>query len=180
MKTGRGFTLVELLIAIALLALIAAIGYRGLGSLLEAEAHVAAETRRWGDLAAVMAQIGQDLSLALERPEGGAAGELVIMRLGDEDGVASHSGPRRVGYRVREGRLEYLAWPAPGSAAMAVPAVTTLLPDVHALELRALAADGSWGPLQASTGQRLALPRAVEAQLALASGARVTRLFVLP
>jgi hypothetical protein len=61
-----------------------------------------------------------------------------------------------------------------------VPAVTPLLPDVNALELRALAADGSWGPLQASTGQRLVLPRAVEAQLALASGARVTRLFVLP
>jgi general secretion pathway protein J len=180
LRTGRGFTLVELLVAVALLALIGAIGYRGLGSLLEAEARVASETRRWGDLAAVMAQIGQDLSLALERPEGGPAGELVIMRRGDEDGVASHSGPRRVGYRVREGRLEYLAWPSPGEAAIAMPAVSTLLDDVNALELRALAADGSWSLLQASTGQRPVLPRAVEAQLALASGARVTRLFVLP
>ena len=178
MRRARGFSLLELMIAVALLALLAAMSYRGLSSIVGSQAAVQAETRRWSDLAAVMAQLGQDLSLALARPESTAPGELVITRRGDADAGAAHSGPRRVGYRLRDGALEYVVWPS-APARAAEPVASAVLDRVAGFELRALAADGGWTPLRAAPGQAAVLPRAVEVQIVLAGGERIARLFVL-
>src|SRR5688500_5761761 len=126
----RGFSLLELLVALGVLALLAVMGWRGLGSVLEAQAAVQAEARRWEDVQRVMQQIGRDLSLALERPRRSPAGELVVLRFGEDDAGAVQSGPRRVAYRVREGVLEYVAAEA-----------YTVLENVVGLELRVLGAD---------------------------------------
>jgi len=179
LRAARGFTLLELLVAVALLAALAALSLRGLGSILDAEAHARTETRHWGELALVMGQLGQDLSLALSRPERGAGGELIIARLGDAEGGAAQAGPRRVGYRLRDGALEYLLWPPAGARAASEPAANAVLQNVAALELRVLGADGAWTPLQPGPGAAQPLPRALEARLVLAGGERVTRLFLL-
>jgi general secretion pathway protein J len=169
LKTGRGFSLLELLVAVALLALLAALGFRGLSSILDAEAHVQAETRRWSELAVVMGQLGQDLSLALARPVATAAGELAITRLGESDAGALQSGPRRVSYRLRGATLEYQVGPS----------ASPILENVAALEVRALGPDGAWAPLRPAPGQAELMPRALEAQIVLAGGERITRLFIL-
>jgi general secretion pathway protein J len=170
-KTQRGFTLLELMVAVALLAALAAIGFRGLASVLDAEQHVRAESRRWSEAAAVMTQIGHDLSLATERPDAGAAGELFIARMGERGALPAQSGPRRVGYRVRAGTLEYLVWVAPSSA----PVASAVLDHVAGLEVRALTAEGTWKSLR----EPQPLPRAVEVQIALAGGEHISRLFLL-
>lgn len=172
MKAARGFTLLELLVALALLALLAGIGFRGLAAILDADEHVRAESRRWTEAAAVMTQIGHDLSLARERPELGAAGELLIARMGDSGALHSQAGPRRVAYRLREGALDYLEW----SAGAATPLSTPVMENVAALELRALAADGAWLPLREAKGA----PRALEVRIVLAGGESISRLFLLP
>jgi general secretion pathway protein J len=170
-KRPRGFTLLEILVAVALLALLAAIGFRGLASILDAEDRVRAESRRWTETAAVMTQIGHDLSLAIERPEAGAAGELFIERMGDSGALPAQAGPRRVGYRLREGTLEYLVWGLPS----APPTASAVLDNVVALELRVLSAEGAWVPVR----EPKAAPRAIEVQIALAGGERISRLFLL-
>ena len=83
--------------------------------------------------------------------------------------------PRRIGYRLREGTVQYLLFPqgldsGPPGVAYAV------LANVADLRLSALREDGTWMPVWPA-GQPL--PRAVAVELALASGERVTRLFSL-
>ena len=191
-----GFTLVELLVAMAVLAMLTAVSFRGLNSILAAEAHVQSETRRWNDIAVLVAQMGRDLSLAIARPvrdEAGGAraaviignlqnetqGQLMITRLGDDDGAPSQGDLRRVGYRARAGVLEYMIWPAVDAAPGTLPSVNPVLENVTDLRLRALAPDGSWSAAWPAGQQAIALPRAVEAQIVFANGERVTRLFSL-
>ncbi len=85
---ARGFTLVELLVAMAVLAVLATVSFRGLGSILETDQHVQSETRRWNEVAIVVANIGRDLSLAVARPVRDDAGRsrsgLIIDRVQDD------------------------------------------------------------------------------------------------
>ena len=191
-----GFSLVELLIAMAVLAVLAAASFRGLNSILDAEAHVQSETRRWNEAAVLVAQMGRDLSLAIARPvrdgagraraalimgnlQNEAQGQLMITRLGDEDGVASQGDVRRVGYRARAGVLEYMVWPAADAAPNTAPTVSPVLGNVTDLQLRALGPDGSWTSVWPAGQLAIALPRAIEAQIVFAGGERITRIFPL-
>ena len=189
----RGFSLIELLVAMAVLAALAAISFRGLGSILEAQARVQSETRRWNAIAIVVAHLGRDLSLAAARPVRDDAGlpraalvlepvedstrvELRLTRLGDGDGVAQ-ADPRRIGYRIRGSTLEYLVWPTLDAAPGAAPAVNAILEDVADLKWRALGPDGGWVALWPGGQPANVLPRAIEAQIVLTGGERITRLF---
>jgi len=178
MRAARqcGFTLLELLVAIAVLAVLASLSVRGLGSILDAQARADAETRRWSDVALITEQMSRDFSLATAAPALDSEGQLLVTRLGEADGGPAQSGVRRIGYRLRDGALEYLLWPADAAAGTA-PQVHLALEAVAGLRFRVLNADGSWRPLEAGTAG--ALPRAVEAQLELSPGERITRIFAL-
>lgn len=192
----RGFTLVELLVAMAVLAVLASVSFRGLSAILEAEARVQSETRRWNDVAIAVAHMSRDLSLAVPRTVrdiagsarsaiivgnslDGSQGQLQITRIGDGDNASSQGGLRRIEYRLRAGTLEYLVWPATDLAPGAAPSVNPVLENVAGLELRALGQDGTWSATWPAGQQANALPRALEARIALASGERITRLFTL-
>jgi type II secretion system protein J len=166
---ARGFSLLELLVALGVLALLAVMGWRGLGSVLEAQAAVQAEARRWDDVQRVMQQMGRDLSLALEPPRRTPAGELMVFRSGEDDAGAAQSGPRQVGYRVREGALEYVATEA-----------HTVLENVVGLELRVLGAEGRWRPMRHERQESETAARALSAEIVFAGGERVWRVFPLP
>ena len=178
MRAARqsGFTLVELLVAMAVLGVLAALSVRGLGSILDAQARADAETRRWSDVALITEQMSRDFSLATAAPALDSEGQLLVTRLGEADGGPAQSGVRRIGYRLRDGTLEYLLWPADAAAGTA-PQVHPALDAIAGLRFRVLSADGSWRPLEAGTAG--ALPRAVEAQLELSPGEHITRIFPL-
>ena len=197
---AAGFSLLELLVAVAVLAVLATIGFRGLNSVLDAESGVAAETRRWNELAIVTSQLGRDLSLAVartvrdasnsDRPalslrqaavaSGDDAGaQLALTRLGDDDGAGATGESRRVAWRLREGTLEYLVWPSLDAAPGAMPVVSEVLQNIAGLQLRALGDDGMWRGDWPAGRQSEALPRAVEVRILLAGGARIMRLFPL-
>jgi len=196
---ARGFTLLELLVAIAVLALLSALSFRGLSSVLDTEARLQGESRLWNDLSLCFAQLDEDLSMAVDRPvrgrdgaempalllagrDGGSAAvegaQLVFTRLGRGEGGIAQSMPRRVGYRLREGRLEYLLWPAPDIAPGARPAVYVLLENVGDVRWQALDAQGRW--LDAwPVGTASDLPRAVALRLTVPGGGEVSRLVAL-
>jgi general secretion pathway protein J len=180
MSRARGFTLLELVVAMAVLAVLGAISFRGLSSMLGADARVQAEMRRWTDLARVMEQLGRDLSLAVEQPVQEGASDLLVKRLGDSDGGPRQGGSRKVGYRLRNGTLQRLSWASLEPAPAAAPAVSAILDDVSALEWRALRPDGQWAPLGRVPGRGELAPRAVAAEIVLGSGERVRRIFPLP
>lgn len=170
-----GFTLLELLAALAVLAVLAALSFRGLASILDAEAHVREESRRWSDVGLVLAQLREDLASAagargLALNAEGAA--LALTRFPELAGAA----PRRVGYRLRGRTLEYLVWPA-ASASESAAAVYPVLSEVVELRVSALGEDGAWTVTWPSAAA--SLPRAVAVELVLGRGERVTRLYPL-
>jgi general secretion pathway protein J len=192
----RGFTLLELMAAMAVLVVLGALGFRGLSSVLEAESRLQADTRRWNDLALLFSQIGEDMTMAVERPVRGFAGrtspalslqattdssqpQLVLTRLGVGEGSAAQSAPRRVGYRLREGKLEYLVWPSPDGVPGVPPAAYVALEQVTSVHWEALDADGRWVTAWPAGPAANALPRAVSVRLALADGGEVTRILAL-
>jgi general secretion pathway protein J len=193
----RGFTLLELLVALAVLALLGALGYRGLDSVLDAESRLQAESRRWDDVSLLFSQLSEDLAMAVERSArddadraspalllrdaGGDAAsaddaQLMVMRLGIGEGAATQSAPRRVGYRLRDGALEYLVWPAPDSAPGAVPTSYAVLENVADLQLQALDFDGRWTTAWPAGRAASALPRAVTVRIVLAGGEEISRI----
>ena len=90
--------------------------------------------------------------------------------------------PQRVGYRLREGRVERLDWGGVDAAPRDEPPGTPVLANVSGLAFRFLDPQSlewraDWG-LPGNAAQTP--PAAVEMTLTLASGERVVRLFDLP
>ena len=63
-----GFTLLEVLIAIAIVALLALMGYRALSALSESESRLSAEATKWRTLDLFFARLEADLREAVPRP----------------------------------------------------------------------------------------------------------------
>lgn len=171
MRRARGFTLIELLTALAVLAVLAALSFRGLSSVLDAEAHVREETRRWNEVGLLLAQLREDVSSSFAVGRVGE-GQLALERFGEAPGMP----PRRVGYRLREGVVEYLLWPPVAAAGAAPSSAHGVLGGVAELRFTALREDGTWTPVWLPSA---ALPRAVAVELVLAHGERLTRLYPL-
>ncbi len=196
MKRVRSFTMLEMLVALSIFAVLSTMAYRGLNLMLETREQVSAAGRKWQDLARVFARMEQDFAATVDRPVR-SAGDLPLPPLlgnpvpvGEDDALVevtrlgypgqqgSLQGLQRSGYRLRGQTLEVLAWPVPDRAPRTRPAADELLGGVQALEARYLARNGAWQDRWPLPGQ--ALPAAVEIALVLTSGERVTRLFALP
>jgi general secretion pathway protein J len=175
MSEGRatnGFTLVEMLIALAIFGMLTAAGVALLGVTARTQetserllADVA-EMRRAGallnaDLAQAAPRIWRDGEGRSQRAFAGGAGNaavlLIFVRHGWDNGDGGSI--QRVGYRLREGRLERLSFRSVdgGSTAIAV----TVIDGVTALRLRYRDEEGGWLDQWAPIDRTL-LPHAVE------------------
>jgi general secretion pathway protein J len=199
-SSARGFTLLELLAAMAVLAVLGTLGFRGLSSVLDAEERLQAETRLWDGASLLFSQMSEDAAMAVERTTRDSSGQvrpplqlrgapdesapaedaqLVMSRLGNGDGAAAQSAPRRVGYRMRGSTLEYLVWPALDAAPGTAPAVYPILEHVSDLQLQALDLDGGWATAWPTGALLTALPRAIRVRIVLGGGEDVFRILPL-
>ena len=196
-----GFTLIEVLVALAIFAIMSGIAFRGLGSVIEAREHIVGDNQKWREVALAFAMIERDLSAAANRPArsrddlplppfAGNAIELghepvalEFSRMGD-DGVPA----RRVAYRLKGSTLELLAYPAIDAAPRDEPATYALLTGVQSISTRFLDAGGDWRqrwpvPGAGKTGNPSRdnlLPRAASLAITLTSGEELNRIFALP
>ncbi len=194
----HGFTLIEIMIALMIFALLSAIAYRGLEAVLNARARVEQEARKWRGLALAFINIQQSLASVVDRsirgsdgliapPFSGVAGvrheeeaALVFTRTGFPDHGGVLADLQRVGYRVNGGRLEQLIWPVLDQAPATEPHAMTLVQGVKAMNARYLGPDGAWGASWPPAGDSAPAPAAVELELQLVTGETVTRVFALP
>jgi len=193
----RGFTLVEMLVALTIFALMSVLAYRGLTAVLQTREHLTEDNRRWRDIALTLAQLEQDMSMVVDRPVRDS-GDLPLpalvgnpQALGANDaqlsfsrmGMAWQTGVladvQRHGYRLNNGTLEQLVWPVLDRAPLTEPVVHALLERVNRFELRYLDGSGNWQPRWPLPGVA-ALPAALEVVLELDGGVAVTRVFALP
>jgi general secretion pathway protein J len=192
-QAQRAFTLVELLVALAIFALISAFAYRGLGALLDGREALEKDARKWRDLALFVGRFERDMQAVLDRPAIGPSGTtlgaitsvldfggrtatgLALTRSGAALYANELAAPQRVGYRLAEGRVERLSWPGVDSGPRAEVAATPVIEGVRALAFRFLDRQLEWRrewALPAAPG----MPLAVEMTLELASGERIVRL----
>ncbi len=185
-----GFTLLEVLVAMAIFALLGMAAYAGLDAVLKARARLDDENRQWRAVALFWTRLGRDLGAFVERPArlrgsapqpaflgepnvtGEFSAQLELTRLGAAD--AGNLPPERVAYRLRDGKIEWLRWPMVDSGPRATPDVAVLLDHVAALEFSYRDAAGLWNtrwPPNANMRQ----PGAVKVTLKLESGEVLTR-----
>jgi general secretion pathway protein J len=191
---STGFTLVEVLLALAIFGVIAVLAYRATASLTEGEARLSAEARRWRALDALFARFEGDIRQAVPRAAragprvepawlalpadsaGNAA--LVFTRSGaefsDDPGIAG----QRIGYRLRGHAVEIAYWPQVDNAADIQPAVYTLVDGVTGFRIAYLGRTGAWRDSWPVQGES-ALPRAVRVDLTTDSGEAIERWFAL-
>lgn len=188
----QGFTLVEMLVALAIFGMLAGAGVMVMRSSSDSQAVVKAQVDKLGDFqrlrATLRADIGQ-AALRRTRDESGLAqgapfagadradeGSLLsLVRRGWEnpDGLPRAS-MQYVEYRVADGRLERRVRPALDGAPLGEPQI--LFDGVEAAHI-AFYAKEQWSPSWATP---VALPQAVRLELQLKGLGSVTQLFLTP
>lgn len=192
----RGFTLLELLVAIGIFALFSAMAYGSLTRLLESRERVEVERLFWRELSLSFLRLQDDFAQARARHVRDTDGsELPAFRgqptdpraLGDPNVELTRAGVtavgdrpdlQRVAYRLVDGSLRRLYWPVLDRAPTTQPTAVTLLNDVSELRIRFY--DKSWlDRWPASPNSAEPLPRAVEVTLVHRTRGSYTRTFLV-
>ena len=188
-RRQRGLTLIELMVALAIFAVLGVLSYRALAEVSTSRTRLEEGFERWRSIGRAMQRIDADLlqlvapatssspttsaqaspPLLLTRAASGGA-ELQLLRLDEARGV------RRVGYRLVDGRLDWLRWS--GRDAFGEPTVEPLLGNVRNVRWRFLTGGNrvdAWPP----GDRRGTLPDAVILELELPDHGTLTRFIAL-
>ncbi len=201
-----GFTLLEVLVAIAIFALASAMAYGSLDQVLRARDRLEEERGFWQALTLVMLRLEQDIGQARNRGVRDTDGRLLPPLQGQPadslgsgapglelthggvllSGEGLRSDLQRVAYRLEDGVLKRYIWGQLDRAPRSQPIETPLLTGVEEFRARFYDPNGAWTdtwppPATAGTpaGQQPEPPRGVEIRLTLTGRGEFTRLFVI-
>jgi len=193
-RRQRGLTLIELMVALAIFAILGVLSYRALAEVATSRGRLEDNFNRWRAISRAVQRLDADLiqiaaparrdaaaggppqaasttaPLILGRAANGGGPELQLLRLDDNRGV------RRVGYRLVDGRLDWLRWS--GREAFGEPQVEPLLGDVRGIRWRFLLNNNrldAWPP----GDTRAVLPDAIILELDLPDVGVLTRVVAL-
>ncbi len=193
-RRNGGFTLIEVLVAMAIFGVLSMLAYMTLGQTL---ANADMLTERIDRLQAVQRTVrflSNDLLQAAPRPVrlelGDSMGSAVLTSLSGEFALeVTHGGwgnpaglPRgtlqRSAYRLEDDELVRYHWNVLDRTFANVPVANILLDDVQSLLFRYLGSDGEWSEVWPPLGQpsMRSRPRAVEIVLTLADEGEIRRL----
>lgn len=186
-------TLIEILVAMSLLAILSVMGYKAFGSLLIARERLMQTGQQWVDVARAFRRLEGDLgnqtpaAQAADLQQGLALGGSNLLLQNEADGqtlvlegvsTRYRSGMERIRYRAGAQGLSWSAADASGEAAASYP----LLDGAARVRWRVLADDGSWQdvwpPTAGSGATRSA--RALEMKVLLPGKETARRVWVLP
>jgi general secretion pathway protein J len=190
---ARGFTLIEVLLALLILGVIAVLGYRAVSSLSDSETKLSNEATRWRTLDLFFSRLEGDLRQAMPRPARfgdtrmpawiGSAdvngnSTLEFSRAGPEFTLEAGSAGQRLAYGFRDGTVEVRYWASYDRPSNVEPTAYPLVADIAQFHLSYLTRGGEWSDVWPLSGEA-DLPRAVKVQLALASGESIERWLAL-
>jgi len=194
----RGFTLLELLVALAIFGLVAVMAYGGLGTVLEQRAHTDASAQRLAALQKTYVVMQRDIEQAVARAirdEYGdqqaplAAAPVFQLTRGGWSNPAGRprSSLQRVGYDLEEQQLVRYAWPVLDRSQDSQPLQQSLADNIVSMQVRYLDAasnwQDSWPPLESGVEEAVVepgLPAAVEVSLEHEYFGNLTWLFQMP
>lgn len=196
------FSLIELLVALAVFAALAAAAYGGLAEVARARSALAEREDRFADIVRTLSAMERDLRQAASRPVrgsernqvlpalAGSADRVELTRLGFANPRAeTRSNLERVAYALDDRKLERGRYPVLDRAPSTIAQATVMLDRVDALHLRYAGTDGiwreTWPPAEVPAGSTVSdpnelLPRAVEVRIVLADYGELRRVVELP
>lgn len=183
---SRGLTLVEVLVALAVLGLLSLLAYRALDSTVRVRDRVSLEAGRWRELSFFFDRLRDDVDQPAPRgPRPAVGAHLPVWRGSDSSLEFSTMGPganplRRIHYRWNAGTVELLLWPAFDAAPDAVAEVHPLVGAVQSLRFSYLTPSKAWIDRWPSKVGDTGSPLAIRVDLTLGDGAHVSRIFALP
>jgi general secretion pathway protein J len=190
---SAGFTLIEILIALAILALIALLGYRATSSLAQSEVKLSDEAARWRALDGMFARLEADMRAALPRSARAgnsaepawvgatdATGNATIRfsRAGTDSVAEPGAAGQRIGYRLANDAIEVLYWPHLDQPASVTPTAYALATGITAMRVTYLDSNGGWQDRWPALGEPV-LPRAVRIVLTQDDGTSIERWLAL-
>jgi general secretion pathway protein J len=198
---ARGFTLVELLVAMAIVAIVGIMALGGLSEVINQQSIAKERSERWREVQLAMRLVTQDLAQLHPRPTREELGESYIPALianpnaqfaleFSRGGWANPGGfargtVLRVAYDWEEEQLVRYHWPVMDRTLSTPPVRAELLTGVENVEIRFLDAGGQWHlewpPLDTSgPATFIARPRAVEFRVELRGFGEIWRLVETP
>lgn len=203
MKPCRGLTLIELLVAVFVFSVMAALAYTAIARLLDNTAFLEDRMARMRAIQVTMRFLESDLLQAVPRPVRDELGEVLVGAIRSaatspfvleltRGGWTNPAGlPRstqqRLAYQLLDGELSRYHWTVLDRTFSNQPVRTVLLDEVDTIGFRYLLADGDWAdqwPPPGNLGTASAIdprhrPRAVEIVLVLADEGELTRIVEL-
>lgn len=194
-RPNRGFTLLELLVAVAVFAVLSTMAYAGLNTVLTASEQTRRQAERLQALQLTFTVMQRDLLQFVDRPARDQYGDArpAIETNGPEGGLLSltrggwrnptgqlRSHLQRVSYGIEDEQLVRVSWFMLDRPNDDEAREVDLLGEVDGLEVRMLDRSGTWHddwpPLQPQDEP----PAAVEVVLEVADWGELRRLFALP
>ena len=197
----QGFTLIEVIIALAIFATISILAYKGIDQLLKTKGRIDEEDQRWQQLMVFFDRFEADVRHHINHPvrnwedqlepawfgkptfRGEEDAQLSLSRLGEADQTGFLMDSRRVGYRFKEGVIETVLWPALDMAPASKVEVFKLVDHVADFSIAYLNPNGQWSsvwPVNPVTTDPISYyPRAVSLSITLQSGESISRIFSL-
>ena len=201
-RYSRGFTLFELLVAGAILAIITAMAYSGLIQVENARKQLTDTENRLSQIQMTFLNFERDLQQVVHRPirnqydaqRPSVAGQgeylLELTRGGVRNPAhVARSLLQRVAYMVENDNLERLSWSVLDQAQDSQPLKLVLLKKITSVDIRFMDQAGEWStfwPPAATSGSGSAalppdaFPRAVSVKMELPDVGSIERIFLMP
>jgi general secretion pathway protein J len=196
LANARGFTLLELVVAMAVFAIMAAIAYSGLNNVLIARQLTEVHSEQLHQLQLAMSWFARDVEQIVNRGVRSEYGEMLPPVVGNDfEGYLleitrggwrnpanqPRSHLQRVAYAVRDEQLVRAYWRVLDRAEDSKPFENVLLDGVKGVEIRYLASNDEWRtswPELAATGNvnPEVIPRAIEVNVDTKQFGKITRL----
>ncbi len=192
---NKGFTLIELMVAIVIFAIISSVSYRLITSLVRTKEIAGEAQEKWGNLSLTMSKFGDSFNRVIPLVARDQTGNVLAAISGKPkltgiydsqiemtisgyigDQVYGSSPPRRIGYRYYGGSLYMVTWPVLNRVLSTVPEIDLLIENVSKFEVYYLYPDNQWRTeWPPDGGDPTVLPQAVKISFSLKSGESIER-----
>ena len=195
-NSTNGFTLIEMVVAVAIFAVVGVLAYGGLNHVLKNQEHIQDSSERLKNLQLTFRYLERDVSQIIDRSVRNQYGDIQHAFVGDEEKALSftHSGWRnpanlvrsklqRVAYELSDNTLIRYSWAHLDGAIAEQFFSTDLLQDVESIVMRYLDQNNqwhsTWPPLN-SNPQTVGIPKALEITITAEPWGESKRLFAAP
>lgn len=202
MKFVRGFTLVELLIALLIFGVLSMLAYGGLDSVMKSRDRTESELHRLRQLQITFSQMQRDIEqLAARDGHDALGGRLLRLSAGQPTDVdtlmqytktgfrnpaqQTRSYLQRVAWRLDDGKLYRMSWPYVDRAFDDQATSTLVIDHIREVKIRFMDTKNEWHdlwplPEALASTNALSQPLAIEVTLTLEEWGDVVRLFKVP